>query len=214
MPSADTFARHSSTAPNPNAVIHPDVGSVVYTCHMAAMHWSFMDHGDNQITANRRVSAIATALCNGCCNNTGLHDSIPHLWYGNTFCNGAIPITDKAALYHAVNIGDVLIVGEPQRPVHTMVVTNKRSLFGHTSVYIRGFNNIGTLRTGKYLAYDNSNRNIDKNKYWHGNATNNQTFGNGLGRLFVIPFLTYSNKADIVRRQCTINAAGVMTYDS
>jgi hypothetical protein len=211
MPSAETFARHSSTAPNPNKVNHSDVGGVVYTCHMAAMHWAFMDHGDNQIMANQRVSTIATALCNKCCHNTGIHSSILHEWYGNAFCNGAIPITNKAALYHAVNIGDVLIVGEPQRPVHTMIVTNKRSLLDYNWVYIRGFNNIGTLGTGGYLAYDNNSRDINKNQYWHGNATNNQTFGNGLGRLFVIPFRTYSDSADIVRRQCTINA-GIMTY--
>jgi hypothetical protein len=54
-----------------------------------------------------------------------------------------------------VEVGDVLIVGVAiQAPVHSMVVVNKRSLGGHSWVYIRGFNNVATLGTGAQLQYD------------------------------------------------------------
>ncbi|MGV6809486.1 MAG: hypothetical protein ACWA5U_06385 [bacterium] len=212
--SANVFATHSQTTPNPQHVTHPDVGGVVYTCHMAAMHWAFMDLGDNGNTANARVSAIATAICPSCTRNAGNHSSIPHEWYGQHFCTGSIPIANKAALYNAVNIGDVIILGQDtRRPVHTMIVVKKSSLLTRKWVYIRGFNNIGTLGTGAHLEYDNNDQDIHRARYWHGDSSTDQTFGNGLGRMFVIPYPTYSQYANAVRQRCTPNANDVMTYN-
>ncbi|MCY2977507.1 MAG: hypothetical protein NTU79_02430 [Planctomycetota bacterium] len=197
------FATHSRTAPNPNTVNHGGGVVVVYTCHMAAMHWAFMDRGDTQAIANQKVSAVAVAQCQGCAGGA-VHPSLSYAWYSNAFCAGAQHIQNRAALYGAVNVGDVLIVGGAiQAPMHTMVVVQKRSLIGRTWVYIRGFNNVGTLGTGPHLGYDNSDQDIDRARYWHGPVGGNQTFGNGPGNnLYVIPYNTYSNHAAIVRGQC------------
>lgn len=212
MPAA-TFVNHSRTAPNPDSANHGAV-TVQYTCHMAVMHWSFMEKGDTQAIANDRVSAVAVAKCPGCTNGGAMHPSIPYAWYSQAFCTGAVHIANRAALYAAVNPGDILIVGGAiQAPMHSMVVVNKRSLMGITSVYIRGFNNVGTLGTGPHLGYDNSDRDIDKAVLWHGPAGGNQTFGNGPGNnLYVIDFATYMNRAGVVRGQCIPAAAGGYQY--
>lgn len=210
--SAATFANHSRTAPNPDTANHG--GGVRYTCHMAAMHWAFMDRGDSQAIANQRVSAVAVARCPGCLHGGAVHASLPYQWYSNAFCGGAQHIQNRAALYGSVNIGDVLIVGAAiQAPMHTMVVVNKRSALRRTWVYIRGFNNVGTLGTGLHLAYDDSDRDIDRNRYWHGPAGGNQTFGIGPGNnLYVIPFNTYLNRAGAVRGQCFAAGGGPIIY--
>lgn len=213
--SAITFANHSKTAPNPNCANHGGgpFGLVKYTCHMAAMHWAFMDKGDTQAIANQRVSAVSLARCS-CIHNGGtMHSSVPYQWYSNAFCGGAQLIQNRAALFDAVNIGDVLIVGSIQAPMHTMVVVKKSSILGQTWVYIRGFNNVGTLGTGQYLDYDNCDRNIDQDQYWHGPAGGKQAFGNGPGNnLYVIPYYMYSNSAGVIRGQCFARGGGPFTY--
>ncbi|MCP4887702.1 MAG: hypothetical protein GY904_13925 [Planctomycetaceae bacterium] len=200
--SAANFANQSRRAPNPDTANHG--GGVRYTCHMAAMHWAFMDRGDTQAVANQRVSAIAVTQCPGCANGGPMHPSIPYAWYAGAFCGGAQRIPNRAALYGAVQVGDVLIVGGAiQAPMHTMVVVNKRSALRRTWVHIRGFNNVGTLGTGPHLAYDNNDRDIDRARYWHRGAAGDQTFGNGPGNnLFVIPYNTYSARARVIRGQC------------
>lgn len=214
--SATTFANHSKTAPNPNTANHGGGGGVQYTCHMAAIHWAFMERGDSQATANQKVSAINVAKCPACQRGHHVHGSLDPIWYGTTFCVGvAQRISNRATLYGAVNIGDVLIVGPIGRPSHTMVVVNKRAALGRTWVYIRGFNNLGTLGTGTRSAYDNNDRDIDKDRYWWPpSAGGNQEFGNGKEDLHVIPYNTYSNRAGIVRGHCyAAHGGGTITYN-
>jgi hypothetical protein len=137
---------------------------------MAALHWAFMDRSDTQAVANQRVTAVTLALCPGCATPCG--NQHPHLssqWYSTHFCAGGQRIPTRAALHGAVEVGDVPIVGVAiQAPVHSMLVVNKRSLGGHSSVYIRGFNNVGTLGTGAQLQYDAHDRDIDRAALWHG----------------------------------------------
>jgi hypothetical protein len=75
--SAQTFAAHARHAPNPCQTIHTDNNPTPYTCHMAVMHWSFRELGDNQATANARVQAITQSKCLGCAAGHALHSSIP-----------------------------------------------------------------------------------------------------------------------------------------
>jgi hypothetical protein len=209
MPAAN-FVAHSRTAPNPFTANHG--GGVVYTCHMAAMHWAFMDRGDSQAVANQRVSAVAIGRCPGCNPPGGhVHPSLSYQWYGAHFCAGAQQIATRAALYNAIEVGDVLIAGpNANAPMHTMVVVNKRRMPGHSWVYVRGFNNVGTLGTGPHLQYDAQDRDIDRAALWSGAAAP-QTFGVGPGNhLFRIPYNAYYNSAGVVRGQCY--GAPVMTY--
>ncbi len=202
--SAATFANHSRTGPNPDTADHGGGFTPSYTCHMAAMHWAFMDRGDTQAVANQRVTAVAVSQCPGCAPPGGhMHPSLPYAWYSANFCAGAQHIATRAALYGAVEVGDVLIVGGAiQAPMHSMVVVSKRSILGVTSVFIRGFNNVGTLGTGPHLQYDASDRDIDRATLWHGGGAA-QTFGNGPGNnLYRIPFTDFSNRAGGVRGQC------------
>ena len=55
------------------------------------------------------------------------------------------------------------MVGAPAAPAHTMVVVKTKP----GVVTIRGFNNFGTLGTGTKDTYDNADRNLADNKYWH-----------------------------------------------
>jgi hypothetical protein len=173
---------------------------------MAAMHWAFMDHGDNDAAANLKIESIIRAKCPRCVNPLGIapHGSINSNWYGAQFCNGAVAIANRAALYNAVNVGDVLILPSAVMPMHTMVVVSKSSFLGYTYVYIRGFNNVGTLGTGGFLQYDNSDRDIDVARYWHGPANGNQTFGNTAGALLRVPYANYSANALAVRTNCQL----------
>src|SRR5206468_2046756 len=136
------------------------------------------------------------ATCIPCVNNNPdlRHGSISPQWYGTNFCGGAQRILNRAALYNAVAVGDVVIIPNPNFPTHTMVVVSKSTnWFGYHYVYIRGFNNIGTLGTGQRDQYDNSDRDIDVSKYWHRAPDGNgQVLGQGAatgGKLYVIPYV-------------------------
>jgi hypothetical protein len=223
LPAAN-FAALARTAPNPSKTTHEVEGvaagqiQVGYTCHMAAMHWAFMDLGDSGADANVRLQAINVAKCPACDRPRAegerrghVHASILHPWYGEHFCGGARAVARRDDLYARVNVGDVVIVGEPRAPAHTMVVVQKSSWLGRRFVYIRGFNNYGTLGTGVYNQYDNADRDIDRGNFWHtGDAEGAPTvFGrawNTGGPLHVIPYETYSDHAQAVRNRC--GAAG------
>ena len=212
MPAAN-FANHARMGPNPATTAHAGVGgNTSYTCHMAAMHWAFMDLGDNMATAHAKVEAINRAKCLGCLGLHHLHGSISPNWYGQHFTTaGAVALMHRGVLYPSVNAGDVLILPRPQAPMHSMVVVSKSSWFGHTFVYIRGFNNTNTLGTGPFLRYDNADRDVDRAAYWHGVG---QVFGLGAaagGRLYKVPYANYSASAAVVRANCNF-ALGVWTY--
>ena len=101
MAGAQNYATQSKTGPNPASTAHlHGGGSTSYTCHMAAIHWAFMDHGDNQGAAQKRMEAIIQATCIPCVNNNPdlRHGSISPQWYGTNFCGGAQRILNRAAL--------------------------------------------------------------------------------------------------------------------
>ncbi len=198
--SATHFAACARIAPNPWKVDHGDgiVGILPYTCHMAAMHWAFMDRGDFQTVAHQRLTVINRAVCPKCRNPTAfMHQAILHQWYGAHFCGGAQQILSRDALYGAVEVGDVLILGTPTAPAHSMVVVGKSKAPGHSWVYIRGFNNVGALGTGAQLQYDPQDRDIDRRALWKGSQ-----FGITGNPVYRIPYVDYSNRAGIVSGQC------------
>jgi hypothetical protein len=217
---AATFANFSKTGPNPSETQHGAlVGNTTrYTCHMAVMHWAFMDLGDTQAAAHGRVEAINEAKCVACNPGGGNHGSIPATWYGANFCGvGGVHIPNRAALYAAVNVGDVLIVSNPARPMHSMVVVKKSSVMGYHFVYIRGLNNYGTTGTGIYLRYDNSDRDIDTAALWRQAppvlppVLGAEVFGNGGAELYVIPFANYIASATVAYNNCN-NGLGGWAY--
>jgi hypothetical protein len=181
---------------------------------MAAMHWAFMDLGDNMATAQGKVEAINRAKCVGCVAGHHVHGSIDPNWYGQHFCSaGAVPILNRGVLYASVNVGDVVILPRPAAPMHSMIVARKSSFLGHTYVYVRGFNNTNTLGTGAFLQYDNADRDIDKAVYWHAQGAG-EVFGLSVatgGRLYKIPYLNYSASAATARANCAF-AAGAWNY--
>jgi hypothetical protein len=201
-----TFAAFSKRAPDPATTHHlANGGAVGYTCHMAVMHWAFRDLGDTDAMANARVQLINTHRCLGCMNGHHVHASIGHGWYGAHFGDGAVHIPNRGALYNAVNVGDVLLVSHPQSPSHSMVVVQKRELFGRRFVYIRGFNNYGTTGTGIAFQYDNSDRDIDVAALWNAAPAAEppvpgaQIFGNAGATLHCVPHDTYMENAAVVR---------------
>jgi hypothetical protein len=209
MPAA-TFVHHAKSAPVPDGFDHLGGGGVAkYTCHMAALHWAFMDLGDNQATANNRIEALARAKCAACTPPQGgqaaaVHLSLPSLWYGANLCVGAVAIANRAALYGAVHSGDVILLGPAAaNPMHSMVVVGKTNIVGQRFVYIRAFNNAGTFGPpSPHLAYDNSDRDIDKAALWHGPAGGAQNFGNTGANMFVVPYANFSLQAAAVRNNC------------
>ena len=199
----DAFVRNARTAPNPHTTPHDDPQmNTSYTCHMAVIHWAFMDLGDSQAQANARLTAIIQDTCPLCGGRDGnAHGSLLPNWYGTNFCvgAGASRIANRAALYASVNPGDVLILPDPRAPMHTMVVVQKSQTRGRSSVLIRGFNNVGTLGTGSFLAYDGSDRNIDDPRFWRA-GPGGEVFGHNAGSaLHVIPYPNFRSKATEVR---------------
>jgi len=189
-------------------VLHID-----YTCHLATMHWAFMDLGDTDALANAKVAAVSRSQCHGCAGaGLGGHPGLPSVWYAARFCGGSTAIPNRAALHGAVSVGDVLVVRKND-VVHSMVVVRK-SLIGPHRVYIRGFNNFGTLGTGPGNGYDNQDRDIDAARYWHTQGVVTR-FGTGFatgGDLAVIGYALYSGRAAHVRNNCAL-VAGVWTYN-
>lgn len=205
--SAETFAAKAKRRPNPDTTTHARDNWVTgYTCHMAVIHWAFMELGDSDARANARVEAIVRAKCPRCAGG-GNHDSIKGSWYGPQFCEGGELIADRASLYGAVAVGDVLITAAPQTPMHSMVVVGKKSVLGRTFVYVRGFNNFGTLGTGVRDQYDPGKHDIDKEEYWH--AQGGQTvFGNGVSLLYRVPYANFILRAAAVMNRCPMTDGG------
>jgi len=209
--SAVTFAGHAGTAP-------VAAGPHGYTCHMSALYWAFRDAGDTAAVAGTRIEAIATNKCHGCVavaqgRPAAMHVSIPNPWYGTNLCSAADPVVANRAALANTAVGDVLWVGDHRSPAHSMVLVGKLNLPNATQVYIRGFNNIGTLGTGPHNQYDPQDRNIDKDQYWHTQGGNTRFGMNYLNDrvLHRIAFATFSARAAVVRGNCNI-LNGVCTY--
>jgi len=175
---------------------------------MAVMHWAFLDLGDSHAQAAGRVNAIKSTVCQGCTAGHHVHGSIAPAWYRDHFCGGAVAIPNRAALYDAVDVGDVLVTPGAM-PMHSMVVVDKTiGCFGHQYVYVRGFNNVGTLGTGQYLQYDNANRDIDRDSFWRAAppqippVAGLEVFGHGGSPLFVVPYANYTANAVVIRNRC------------
>ena len=185
------FVQAAMSAPNPQSVTHPSGGQVVYTCHMAVMHWMCMALGDAAAEANRVVSAFTKASCPGC-NGGGNHNSVDASEYGGIFCKGATKIPNMAGVAGAVTVGDVLITSFPNRPMHSMVVVGKDA----TTVQIRAFNNMGTFGAGPRLQYDTTSRNICDPALWFSNAAK---FGATGSDLYVVPHRSFATAMRTVR---------------
>ena len=207
---AATFATHAATAPLAT-------GRHGYNCHMSALYWAFRDAGDTPDQAGARIEAIATRLCIGCAGVGQTHWSIDNSWYGSHLCNAADEVVgDQAALAANAAVGDVLWVGDAhaRNPAHSMVLV--RRFYGphFYQTHIRGFNNIGTLGVGPHNRYDNQDRNIDQDKYWHVNGPLTR-----FGMFFLqdrvlhrIPFAVFEARAGVARHNCVGAGQGTFRY--
>jgi hypothetical protein len=200
------FTRHEPT--RPNGALHG------YTCHAAALHWAFRELGDNEADAGAKLQLILGSKCALCQGgpNMGLHASLPHGWYGAQLCGTAVLVPDRAAMRANVVVGDVVLAGVPQYPMHSMVVVGKTSFLAWDWTYIRGFNNVGSLGTGPHNAYDADDRDIDKERYWH-TVLATTYFGTSAANQNQLYRITYANfiaAAQVVNNNCNL-ALGTYT---
>lgn len=188
------FTSYAKSKPKPMSnVMHG------FTCHVAAMYWIFRDQGETEESAAQKLEGIARAGCQGCGENHNVHISIKHPWYGINMCRGALAIDDRNGLLTQVQKGDVLIVGSPQAPSHSMVVVRVER--NAERVYVRGFNNEGTLGTGARDEYDKNDRNVADAQYWHTQGAETRfgkAFSTG-GRLYRISYAQYYANAQAIR---------------
>jgi hypothetical protein len=195
--SDQTFAQYAASAPTsaPKSMHR-------FTCHMAALYWAFRDLRNSDEAAANMIEAICIAKCNGCQQKDSggflvMHGSLPHTWYGDNLCHRTTGVPDMGRLQADARLGDVLIVGYPARPAHSMVVV----AVGAGGVLIRGYNNYLTLGTGTRDQYDDADRRVDVNQYWHTQGSETR-FGQGFemgGPVYRIPYDDYLASAGIVQ---------------
>ncbi len=179
------------------------------------MYWAFKVLTRSRNRSADRVEAIAAALCLGC-HQTGpglaMHGSIPHDWYGANMCKYALPVDNLTDLNAFVEVGDVLIIGEPRAPTHSMVVVETDGPGGRIS--IRGFNNTGTFNAGPRDAYDNVDRDITQANLWHpgpGGTHFGQAYGMG-GKMHRLQFGTYVHSNAQALMHKFKRTGGVMSF--
>jgi hypothetical protein len=163
----DTFIRRSKTAP-PRIPTVPPYQAGVANCHEAALYWMLLDEGTYY--PQGLLAAIKQTVSPG-------NQNIPGHWFARLYTHnltgiGAPPVRIRSMeqLRTAVRAGDILITGTPVNPSHTMVLVKITKRLTRWWVYIRGFNNVGSLGTGPRDAYDNADRDIHKQRYWHPRA--------------------------------------------
>lgn len=209
------FLRASLTYPRPFHLIHQGQrGAVVYTCHMAVLHWALMALGQPQEKAHLKVRDYTFAHCLGCQGTHDWHSSLNIRQYGQDFCQSGIEIEGPENLSENCKPGDVLVVGEPTNVSHTMVVhrvdegepaaipagaaaaaatgsTGKEELAidkDNRGVFIRGFNNSSTFeKVDASVAknnYDPNDRNVADQRLWTGGPLGRGEYGNPV---YVIP---------------------------
>jgi hypothetical protein len=197
---AATFAQHARIGPLPAP--GPAPAPHKYNCHMSALYWAFRDLGDTAIVARDKIEAIASRECPACGRGGAAHGSISNTFYGTHLCSAADPVIANRAALAGTAIGDVLWVGDARSPAHSMVLVAFVNIPNNVrQVYIRGFNNWGTLGAGPGNQYDNQDRNIEPQRYWHTLGVNTR-FGVGYLNdrvLHRIDFTTFAHRASIVR---------------
>jgi len=183
---AASFARRASSAPTAFSGAHG------YVCHTAALYWAFRDLGDSGDRAKKKMEAIAQSQCGQCTNNPPIachHASILAAWFAPlSAISTAIP---NAGALGAFAVGDVVILGHPNNPMHTMVVVR----VGAGDVFIRAFNNVGTFGPpSPYLAYDSHDRNLNTPHLWIGTG-----FGIGGLAMHRVTYANYTARATTIR---------------
>jgi hypothetical protein len=200
--SAQTYAQHAKTGPNPATVQHVGFPAPApFNCHAAALYWMFRDMALTAADARGCITAIVNATCPGCLGRGAHGTGLPPDWYGRTFCQNTTAITTRAALFGAVSVGDVLVTGNPPGfMAHSMVVVEKKNFAGRRWVYVRGFNNAGTFGgSSPRDAYDNHDRDCDKDSLWRAGVGGTQQFGFGAGsNLHVVTYANYRMAAQAV----------------
>ncbi len=184
--SAANFANMARHAPRQFNNAHS------YVCHTAVLHWAFRDLGDSDDRAKKKMEAIAQSQCPQCTNNPPidcLQTSLRGTWFAPLSAT-AFPILGAGGL-GVFFVGDVVILGNPHNPMHTMVVVGVND----PDVFIRGFNNTGTFGPpSPYLAYDNHDRNLNTPALWIHNS-----FGIGNQPMHRVPYVNYSAAAAAIR---------------
>ena len=125
MSFAVRFAKAACQAPYPNRFQHKNKLWSTYNCHMTGLHWAQMALGRRQVQANAAITNYTVAQC-PCCNGgvqTGGSETFLSKTYGPDFCTGkANEVLGINRLNRDAEIGDVIILGSPSNPMHTMVV--------------------------------------------------------------------------------------------
>lgn len=185
MPAAN-FAQQARRSPSQFNNAHG------YVCHTAVLYWAFKDLGDSDSRAKKKMEAIAQSQCPQCTANPPVvchRPSILGTWFAPLSAIST-PILGVAGLA-VFNVGDVVILGNPNNPMHTMVVVRVNG----GDVFIRGFNNVGTFGPpSPHLAYDNHDRNLNTPGLWVGNS-----FGIGNQPMYRVTYANYIAAAANVR---------------
>lgn len=123
--------KHPHAASNPN-------GYKSYVCHAAVLHWCLIALHKTDEQAEELLAALMRKRQEG--HNVMLLE--PWDCYGPVFATKASfrPLPDDMLMEHC-SVGDVVLIGNPSAPAHSMVVVSKE----YNRVWVRGYNNFGTF---------------------------------------------------------------------
>lgn len=154
-------------APTKTPGYHP------YNCHMAVLQWACLANGQSEKVSIDSVERITRHVCPHCKHQSLLKGSLQNDEYGKIFCAGATPLNNMSA-----RAGDVVIVPNKGRPMHSMVIVSA----DRGQLLVRGYNNAGTFVGAPRDAYDTTSRNLANRNAPHDNP------------VFLIPQATYLGK--------------------
>ncbi|BDC47943.1 hypothetical protein F183_A02590 [Bryobacterales bacterium F-183] len=175
---------------------HNESGYKEYVCHAAAVHWALVALGKTGPQAEELIAALIRGVEQKAGKKPG-EVTDPWQCYAPLFTTRTLFVhLPNNQLAAQCGVGDVIIVGPPTRPEHSMIVVANTN----GTVWIRGFNNFLTFGntaaiTPPQNAYDSLDRDLSTRASPHLNpiyrvhanmfmATVRHTFGQEVGATF------------------------------
>lgn len=128
-PTARFKHKHSSIDPS---------GYKSYVCHAAVLHWCLIALGKTDEEAEELLAALVRE------RQKGQKEMLLEPWecYGPVFASKAyFSRLPDDMLMQSCQVGDVVLIGPPTHPGHSMVVVSTE----FNRVWVRGYNNRGTF---------------------------------------------------------------------